>query len=66
MSAAVVSFQWFFWGYSLTFSHTATNGFIGNLDSFGLKGVLGAPSLGSPKIPDLIYAVFQGMFAWYV
>ncbi|SMR45432.1 unnamed protein product [Zymoseptoria tritici ST99CH_3D1] len=63
MSTAVVSFQWFFWGYSLAFSHTATNGFIGDLDSFGLKGVLGAPSLGSAKIPDLMYAVYQGMFA---
>lgn len=63
MSIAVVSFQWFFWGFSLAFSQTATNGYIGNLDSLGLKGVLGAPSAGSAKIPDLLYAVYQGMFA---
>jgi Amt family ammonium transporter len=62
MSTAVVSFQWFFWGYSLAFSKTA-GPYIGNLDNFGLKGVLGAPSVGSPKIPDLLFAVYQGMFA---
>lgn len=29
-SNAVVTFQWYFWGYSLAFSKTATNGFIGD------------------------------------
>lgn len=62
MATAIVSFQWFFWGYSLAFSHQAGR-FIGNLDNFGLMGVLGAPSVGSKKIPDLLYAVYQGMFA---
>jgi Amt family ammonium transporter len=62
MSIGVVSFQWFFWGYSLAFSHTAGK-YIGNLDNFGFKGVLGAPSVGSTKVPDLLFAVFQGMFA---
>jgi Amt family ammonium transporter len=62
MATAVVSFQWFFWGYSLAFSHTA-GPYIGNLDNFGLKGVLGAPSVGSPRIPDLMFCVYQGMFA---
>ncbi|ODQ56075.1 ammonium transporter MEP2 [Saitoella complicata NRRL Y-17804] len=62
MSVAVVSFQWFFWGYSLTFSHSAGK-YIGNLDNFGLKDVLGAPSVGSVFIPDLLYMVYQGMFA---
>ncbi|KAF2182256.1 ammonium transporter [Zopfia rhizophila CBS 207.26] len=62
MATAVVSFQWFFWGYSLTFSHKAGK-FIGALDNFGLKGVLGAPSVGSPRIPDLLFCVYQGMFA---
>ncbi|CAK4031196.1 ammonium transporter 1-like [Lecanosticta acicola] len=62
MATAIVSFQWFFWGYSLTFSHHAGS-FIGTLDNFGLAGVLGAPSTGSSKIPDLLYAVYQGMFA---
>ena len=62
MATAVVSFQWFFWGYSLAFSHKAGK-FIGALDNFGLSGVLGYPSVGSPRIPDLMFCVYQGMFA---
>ncbi|KAF2496356.1 ammonium transporter-like protein [Lophium mytilinum] len=62
MATAVVSFQWFFWGYSLTFSHKAGK-YIGALDNFGFKDVLAAPSVGSVRIPDLLFAVYQGMFA---
>ncbi|KAI9758495.1 MAG: ammonium transporter Amt1 [Lichina confinis] len=62
MSAAVVSFQWFFWGYSLTFSHNAGR-FIGDLSHIGFRNVLARPSVGSPDVPDLVYAVYQGMFA---
>lgn len=62
MATAVVSFQWFFWGYSLAFSHTAGS-FIGDLNNFGYRNVLAQPSVGSPRIPDLLYAVYQGMFA---
>ena len=62
MSIGVVSFQWFLWGYSLTFSHSA-GAFIGDLSNFGFNNVLAQPSVGSPKIPDLLYAVYQGMFA---
>lgn len=54
--------QWFFWGYSLAFSHTAGK-FLGNLDNIGFKDVLGGPSVVSPKVPDLLFAVFQGMFS---
>jgi Amt family ammonium transporter len=57
-SASVITFQWYFWGYSLAFG-PGTSGFIGNLDKFGLKGVLGAPSQGSPLIPELLYAFYQ-------
>jgi Amt family ammonium transporter len=57
-SASVITFQWYFWGYSLAFG-PSTNGFIGNLDKFGLKGVLGAPSPGSPLIPELLYSFYQ-------
>lgn len=63
MSVALIMFQWFFWGYSLAFTHTGGNPFIGNLDNFGLKDTLGAPSVGSTKIPDLLFCLFQGMFA---
>lgn len=62
MGTAVVSFQWFFWGFSLAFSHTAGK-FIGDLSNFGLMNTLGAPSVASPLIPDLLFAVYQGMFA---
>lgn len=62
MSIGVISFQWFFWGYSLAFSHTAGK-YIGDLRNFGFKDVLAAPSVASSKIPDLLFAVYQGMFA---
>ena len=63
MSAtALISFQWFFLGFSLSFSHTAGK-FFGNLDNIGFRNTLAAPSVGSPKIPDLLFAVYQGMFA---
>lgn len=62
MTFAVVSFQWFFFGYSLAFSHKAGL-FIGKLDNFGFMNVLGQPSVGSEKIPDLLFAIYQNMFA---
>lgn len=62
-SNAVCIFQWYFWGYSLAFSPTATNGFMGNLANFGLINVLGEPSPGSPLIPALLYAIYQMEFA---
>jgi hypothetical protein len=62
-SNAIVIFQWYFWGYSLAFSSTATNGFIGNLHNFGLKNVLADPSPGSPLLPELLYSFYQMEFA---
>ncbi|GAB1310869.1 ammonium transporter Amt1 [Madurella fahalii] len=62
MAAAVTSFQWFFWGYSLTFSHSASH-YIGDLSNFGFKDVLARPSVASSRIPDLLFAVYQGMFS---
>ncbi|TCD68825.1 hypothetical protein EIP91_009692 [Steccherinum ochraceum] len=62
-SNAVVIFQWYFWGYSLAFSSTATNGFIGNLKHFGMQDVLDEPSPGSPLIPELLYSFYQMEFA---
>ncbi|KAI0139466.1 ammonium transporter [Hypoxylon sp. NC0597] len=62
LSIAVVDFQWFFWGYSLTFSHTGSS-FIGDLSNFGLMKTLAQPSVGSTKIPDLLFCLYQGMFA---
>ncbi|KAL7624987.1 ammonium transporter Amt1 [Parahypoxylon ruwenzoriense] len=62
LSIAVVDFQWFFWGYSLTFSHTGSS-FIGDLNNFGLMKTLAQPSVGSTKIPDILFCLYQGMFA---
>jgi Amt family ammonium transporter len=62
MSIAVVAFQWFFWGFSLTFSETGSR-YIGDLKYFGLKGVLAQPSIGSPRIPSIVFCVYQLMFA---
>ncbi len=58
-------FQWYFWGYSLAFSSTATNKFIGNLHNFGYMNVNEALELGpqESKYPELAFANFQGMFA---
>jgi ammonium transporter, Amt family len=63
MSFSVTVFQWYFWGYSLAFSATATNPFIGNLEHFGLRNTLAMPSQGSPLIPALLYSFYQMMFA---
>ncbi|KAF9524061.1 ammonium transporter [Crepidotus variabilis] len=60
---AVVIFQWYFWGYSLAFSPSATNGFIGNLGRFGLMNVEGDPSPGTPLLPEILYSFFQMEFA---
>ncbi|GAW14592.1 hypothetical protein ANO14919_039950 [Xylariales sp. No.14919] len=62
MSFSVVIFQWYFWGYSLAFSTTAKNGFIGDLHHFGLINTLAVPSPGSPLIPELLYSFYQMMF----
>lgn len=62
MSAGVVSFQWFLFGFSLSFSHTSGR-YLGDLSNVGFRNTLAAPSVGSRRIPDLLYAVYQGMFA---
>lgn len=59
MSFSVVVFQWYFWGYSLALSSTATNGFIGDLHHFGLRNTLAKPSPGSALIPELLYSFYQ-------
>ncbi|KAK9464449.1 ammonium transporter AmtB-like domain-containing protein [Lipomyces arxii] len=62
MGGAIATFTWYFWAYSLAFSPSATNPFIGNLRNIGLKDVLGAPSPGSPLVPELLFSMYQGMF----
>ncbi|KAK7914164.1 hypothetical protein PG985_011867 [Apiospora marii] len=61
MVGAVVTFQWMFWGYSLTYSRTA-GPFIGDLANFGLRGVMAAPSPGNPAIPEVVFCFYQLLF----
>jgi Amt family ammonium transporter len=63
ISIAVVSFQWVFWGYSLAFSNTSKNGFIGNLDNIVLRNVGMEPGANSDTIPESLFMIFQCMFA---
>jgi len=63
LSVAIVSFQWFFWGYSLAFSKTSTNPYIGDLTNAFLRDVNVAPSMGNAKIPDIVFCIYQCMFA---
>lgn len=58
-SFSVITFQWYFWGYSLAFSAQGKSGFIGDLKHFGLMYTLGAPSPGSSLIPELLYSFYQ-------
>lgn len=62
MAACLTGFQWFFWGYSLVFSHKTSSHFLGSLDNFCLMNVLGAPSVVT-TVPDILFCLFQGMFA---
>lgn len=61
MAICLISFQWFFWGYSLTFG-TAHSHFLGSLEYFCLKDVL-ALNTGVSTLPDIVFCFFQGMFA---
>lgn len=62
LAVALVSIQWYFWGYSLTFS--ATGGpFIGNLDHFVGRNIGWEPHPSAPNIPGSAFFLFQLMFA---
>lgn len=60
MSSFIGCFQWYFWGYSLAFS-SSSNKFIGNLQYFGFKGLLGKSS-ADLDYPQIAYALFQLQF----
>ncbi|KAL4402962.1 ammonium transmembrane transporter [Malassezia pachydermatis] len=62
MVMAVASFEWFFWGFSLSFSEGASR-FIGDLKHFGLMHVDMQVSMGGDKLPQLVYCIYQMMFA---
>lgn len=62
LSVAVVSFQWYLIGYSLTFSETGGR-FIGDSAHFLLRGVGMKPALPGQTIPASAFMIFQAMFA---
>ncbi|OXA52020.1 ammonium transporter 1 [Folsomia candida] len=61
-SIAVVSVQWFLFGFSLTFSKTGSF-FVGNFDHALLNDVYNEPNVVNNAIPDLAFCIYQGMFA---
>ena len=64
IAIGLVSVLWVTVGYSLAFGPDVGNGFIGNLDWFGLKGVGQEPSdVYATSVPHLAFMVFQLMFA---
>ncbi|EPB90792.1 hypothetical protein HMPREF1544_02370 [Mucor circinelloides 1006PhL] len=62
LSVAVVSFQWYLIGYSLTFSATGSK-FIGDTAHFLLRGVGMEPAVEGQTIPASAFMIFQAMFA---
>jgi Amt family ammonium transporter len=59
VALAIVSIQWILVGYTLSFG-SDIGGFIGGFDKLGLKGVIGSES---GTIPELLFTVYQLMFA---
>ena len=58
--------QWFFIGYSLTFSPTG-GPFLGDLKFFGMMNVLEQPvPQANNKVPQIVYFIYQQMFACLV
>ena len=61
MCLGIVLVVWMLWGYSLAFGPTVS-GVIGNLDHVALNGIGMAPR-GEQEIPELLFMLYQGMFA---
>lgn len=66
VSLGIVSFQWFFIGYSLVFSETGGS-FWGDGRNIGFRQVLERPiPEANGKLPEIVFATFQLMFACLV
>lgn len=61
LTRSSTSFQWIFWGYSLTYSRNG-GPYIGTLKNFGLMGVMAAPSPGSDVLSEILFCMFQLLF----
>jgi len=62
LSLAVVSFQWWLFGFSLAFG-PSTSHFIGNFDYAFFRNVGIEPINNVTNIPGLVFAIYQCMFA---
>ncbi|KAI3646121.1 hypothetical protein MP228_009049 [Amoeboaphelidium protococcarum] len=65
LSLAVISIQWFMWGFSIAFSPDG-GPFIGNMKHAFLMGVFDSADTvypSAPNIPLPVFMAFQGMFA---
>ncbi|TPX30269.1 hypothetical protein SmJEL517_g06136 [Synchytrium microbalum] len=61
---AVVSIQWYVFGYSLSFSDVSPNNFIGDFSYAGLRGLFSGKSHPlAPTIPAAAFMIYQCMFA---
>lgn len=58
IAALALALHWFLFGYSLAFSETASNGFIGDYRHFVFANI-GLESPVNARIPGLLYAIFQ-------
>jgi len=62
LSLAVVSFQWWLWGYSLAFN-TDGGPFLGTLNNAFMMNVRDDVSTTATGLTSMLFAIFQGMFA---
>lgn len=62
LAMAIISFQWFIWGYSLAFSPTGGK-FLGDMHYALLRHVLETPvPQANNKIPQVLYMVYALFF----
>jgi Amt family ammonium transporter len=62
VSMGIVAVLWVLVGYSMAFGGADVGGFVGNLDEFGLSGLMAPPAAGS-AFPDMAFVGFQATFA---
>lgn len=60
---AIVSVVWVLWGYSLAFGSDLGWGLLGGFDYLGFNNVPWDEPYPGLKIPHLLFAMYQGMFA---
>ncbi|KAF2192482.1 Rh-like protein/ammonium transporter [Zopfia rhizophila CBS 207.26] len=81
ITTAFIGFQWYLWGYTLTFSPSISVNDSGHFAWYGgdpktnvFRDVLARPvgiqgpgpgPMTGPKIPELVFALYQGMFACF-